>query len=62
MDHVKLAQHNTNSNETLYYPFTLSVNKFGGSCNTINDPYIRVCVPNKVKNQCKYIYFNVEGK
>ena len=30
---------NINSNEPLYYPFTVSVNKFGRSCNTIDDPY-----------------------
>ena len=40
---------NINSDETLFYPVTVSVNKFGGSCNTIYDPYARVCVLNKVK-------------
>ena len=30
-----------------FYPFTGSVNKCGGSCNTINDPYARVCVLDK---------------
>ena len=39
-----------NSNETCFYPFTVRANKCGGSCNTINDPYTQVCVPNKVKN------------
>ena len=40
-----------NSNETLFYPFTVSVTfKCGESCNTIDDPYAQVCVPNKVKN------------
>ena len=34
----------------VFYPFTLSVNKWGGSCNTIDDPYAQVYVPNKVKN------------
>ena len=29
-----------NFNETLFYPLTVSVNKCGGSCNTINDSYI----------------------
>ena len=27
-----------------------SVNKCGGTCNTIDDPYAEVCIPNKVKN------------
>ena len=32
-----------------FYPFTVSVNKCGGNCSNIDDPYARVCVP-KVKN------------
>ena len=40
---------NINSNELLYYPFTVSVNKYCGSSNTIADLYARVGVPNKVK-------------
>ena len=38
-----------NSNEKLYYPFTVSINKCGGSCNTIDDLYTRVCIPNQLK-------------
>ena len=30
---------NTYSKETTFYPFTDSVKVFGGSCNTIYDPY-----------------------
>ena len=41
---------NINSDETLFYQFTVSVNICGGSCNTIDDPYSRVFVPNKVKS------------
>ena len=36
--------------ETPFYPYTISVNKCEGSYSTINDPYARVCIPNKVKN------------
>ena len=39
---------NINSDETLFYPFTVSVNKCGGSCNTIDGPH--AYIPNKVKN------------
>ena len=38
----------TNSNEPLYYPF--SVNKCSGSCNDIDNPYAQFCVPDAVKN------------
>ena len=41
---------NINSNKPLYYLFNLSVNKCGESCNTINNSYTRVYVPNKIKN------------
>ena len=33
-----------------FYPFIVSVNKCGGSCNTIDEPYAQVCDPDKVKN------------
>ena len=39
-----------NSNEPLYYPLTVSVNKCDGGCNTNNGLYAQLCVPNKVKN------------
>ena len=41
---------NTNNNEPVFYPFSIKVNKCSGSCNNINDPYARLCVPNVVKN------------
>ena len=34
----------------VFYPFSVKVNKCGGSCNNINDPYAKLCVPNAVKN------------
>ena len=44
------------SNETLFYPFTVIVNKRGGSCNTISEPYAQVRVPHKVKKyECNSI-------
>ena len=30
-----------------YYPFTVNLDRCVGSCNTFNDLYNRVCVPNK---------------
>ena len=41
---------NMNTDKNLFYPFTVSVNRCRGSCNTVDNPYARVCVPNKVKN------------
>ena len=39
-----------NSNEPSFYPFSVSVNKFSGSCNNINYPYAKLCVSDVVKN------------
>ena len=30
-----------------FYAFTVSVNKRGGRCNTIDDPCAQICVRNK---------------
>ena len=34
----------------VFYPFSIKVNKCGGSCNKINDRYVKLCVPDIVKN------------
>ena len=41
---------NINSNEPLFYPYSIKINKCSGSCNDISDPYAKLCVPNVVKN------------
>ena len=39
-----------NTNELVFYPFSIKVNKCSGSFNNINDPYAKLCVPDVVKN------------
>ena len=41
---------NVNSNEPLFYPFSIKTSKCSGSCNNINDPYAKICVPDVVKD------------
>ena len=41
---------NINSNNPMFYPFSIKVDKLSGNCNNINDPYTRICVPYIVKN------------
>ena len=41
---------NINTNEPIFYSFSIKVNKCSGSCNSVNDPYSKLCVPNTVKN------------
>ena len=40
---------NVNSNEPVFYPFSIKSSKCSGSCNNINDPYAKICVPGAVK-------------
>ena len=41
---------NVNSNNPIFYPFSIKTSKCSGSCNNINDPYTKICVPDVVKN------------
>ena len=41
---------NVNSDEPVLYPFSFETSKCSDSCNNINDPYAKLCVPNVVKN------------
>ena len=41
---------NVNSNEPSFYPFSIKTSKCSGSCNNINGPYTKLCVPDVVKN------------
>ena len=39
-----------NTNEPIFYPYSVKINKWKGSCNTINDLYTKLCVPDTIKN------------
>ena len=41
---------NANTNEPMFYPYSIKINKCKGICNTINDPYAKICVPDDIKN------------
>ena len=47
---IRLQIMNINRNEPSFYPYSVKTNKCGGSCNNINDPYAKLCVPDVVKN------------
>ena len=38
------------SNEPSFHPYSVKTNKCSSSCNNINDPYAKLCVPDVVKN------------
>ena len=41
---------NVNSDEPVFYPFSIKTSKCSGSCNNINDPYAKMCVTDVIKN------------
>ena len=41
---------NVNSNEPVFYPFSIKTSKCSGSCNNINNPYAKICVPDVIKD------------
>ena len=38
------------SNNPMFYPFSVKINRCNGNCNNINDPYTKICVSDTVKN------------
>ena len=41
---------NINSNNPVFYPFSIKTSKCCGKCNNINDPYAKMCIPDVVKD------------
>ena len=41
---------NINSNDPGFFPFSIKTSKCSGSCNNINDPHGKICVPDVIKN------------
>ena len=41
---------NLNNNEPIFYPYSIKINRCKGSCNTINYPNAKMCVPDQIKN------------
>ena len=41
---------NISNNDPMFYPFSIKLNKYSGSCNNINDPYAKLCVLDTVEN------------
>ena len=39
-----------NTNESTFYPYSITINKCKGSCITVNDPYATFCVTDTIRN------------
>ena len=47
---VKPEIGNINSNDPIFYRFSIKINKCSGNCNNISNPYAKIYVPDTVKN------------
>ena len=56
MPRPKILDVNEGVGEALFYPYNVQVNKCSGSCNTLDDPMARICVPNIIKNVNMKVY------
>ena len=52
---------NVNSDESVFYPFIIKTSKCNGSCNNINNPCAKICVPDVVKLERQSIQSNVKN-
>ena len=50
MPRPKILVVNEGIGEALFYPYNVLVNKCSGSCNTLDNPVSKICVPKIVKN------------
>ena len=41
---------NLNWDEPVFFPFNIKTSKWSGSCNNINNPHAKLCVPDTIKN------------
>ena len=56
MPRPKILDVNEGVGEALFYPYNVLVNKCSGSCNTLDDPMAKLCVPNIVKRVNMKVY------
>ena len=47
---------NVNSEESVVFPFSIKTSKCSDSCNSINNLYTNMCVPDVVKNVNVKVY------
>ena len=52
---------NVNSDKSVFFQFSIKTSKCSGSCNNINGPYARICVPGVVKN-LNVLVFNLMSR
>ena len=56
MPRPKILDVNEGIGEALFYPYNVQVNKCSGSCNTLDNPMAKLCVPNVIKGVNMQVY------
>ena len=56
MPRPKILDVNEGVGEALFYPYNVLVNKCSGSCNTLDNPMVKLCVPNIIKRINMKVY------
>ena len=56
MPRPKILDVNEGIGEALFYPYNVLVNKCSGSCDTLNEPMAKLCVPNVIKSVNMKVY------
>ena len=47
---VRMTLIDLNLNEIHYYPFMVSLDRFGGRCDTVEDPFGRIYIPSEIED------------
>ena len=56
MPKPKILDVNEGVVEALFYPYNVLVNKCSGSCDMLDDPMAKLCVPNVIKSLNMKVY------
>ena len=56
MPRPKILNVNEGIGEALFYPYNVLVNKCSGSCDTLDNPLSKICVPKIIKNVNMQVY------
>ena len=56
MPRPKILDINGGIGKALFYPYNVLVNKCSGSCNTLDNPIAKICIPNIIKNVNTKVY------
>ena len=57
---TRLQVININSNNPIFYPFSIKTSKSSGNSNSVNDLYAKICVPDIIKNLNLKVFHNYQ--